>query len=96
MSHTDEAATSTSEPAPARREKTRTVARFMTVVGEVIGVDPVPAGEHFLDLGGDSLDAVIVTDILIGEFGRGPELDWFFEIGSVEGIAEEWWGLLSA
>jgi len=87
-----EVATTGTEP----RGRSESIDRFVAVVGEVIGVDPVARSEHFLDLGGDSLDAVIVTDVITAEFDTAPELDWFFESSSVEELADRWWRLMSA
>jgi len=76
-------------------DKAAAVERFYAVLGQVIGVDPVPPGDHFLDTGADSLDAVIVTDMLAEEFGTGPELDWYFESASVQELADQWWRQLA-
>jgi acyl carrier protein len=66
------------------------VKRLYAVVTEVLGVEVEP-DTHFLDLGGDSMDAVIVADIVAEEFGVGPELDSFFICDTVRDIAEKWW-----
>jgi acyl carrier protein len=98
MAHTEQPAASaeaaTSGTAP--RGRSESIDRFVAVIGEVIGVDPVTRSEHFLDLGGDSLDAVIVTDVITAEFDTAPELDWFFESSSVEELVDRWWHLMSA
>ena len=69
--------------------------RLYAVVKEVLGVEVDP-GTHFLDLGGDSMDAVIIADMVVEEFGVGPELDSFFVCDTIEDIAEKWWDALSA
>jgi|HubBroStandDraft_1064217.scaffolds.fasta_scaffold13989_2 acyl carrier protein len=65
--------------------------RFLAVMGEVIGVDTVVPGDHFLDVGGDSLSAAILIDWISQEFGVEPELDWFFESQTVQDLADTWW-----
>lgn len=72
-------------------DETATKARFLEVMGEVIGIDEVAPGDHFLDVGGDSLSAAILIDWLSQEFGVEPELDWFFESQTVQELAATWW-----
>jgi len=72
-------------------DRSASVERFLTVVAEVFGVEELAAGDHFLDLGGDSLDAVIVMDRIDLEFGVRPELDMFFQSESVSDLAQRWW-----
>jgi iturin family lipopeptide synthetase A len=79
-----------------QRDRSTSVDRFIAVIGEVIGLAEVTRTEHFLDLGGDSLDAVIVTDMISQEFGTAPELDWFFESATVQELADSWWRVMSA
>jgi acyl carrier protein len=74
----------------------QSIARFIAVVGEVIGVDNISAGDHFLDVGGDSLSAAILIDWIAQEFGVEPELDWFFDSQTVEELAGKWWGKVEA
>jgi acyl carrier protein len=69
--------------------------RLYAVIKEVLGIEVDP-GTHFLDLGGDSMDAVIIADMMVEEFAVGPELDSFFVCDTVEDIAERWWGAFSA
>lgn len=69
--------------------------RLYSVIQEVIGVEVEPRS-HFLDLGGDSMDAVIIADMVVEEFGVGPELDSFFVCDSVNDLAEKWWLVFSA
>src|SRR5438552_8912738 len=59
--------------------KAASVERFLSVVKDVLAAQEIDRNKHFLDVGGDSLDAVIVSEAILGEFGIGPELDWFFE-----------------
>lgn len=80
-------------PAPVL-DREDSVARLYAVVREVLGVEVEP-GTHFLDLGGDSMDAVIIADMLVDEFGVGPELDSFFVCDSVQDVAAKWWEVLS-
>jgi len=68
--------------------------RFYAVIKEVLGVEVQP-GTHFLDLGGDSMDAVIIADMVVEEFGVGPELDSFFVSDTVQDLAEKWWAAFS-
>ncbi|MEV0289183.1 acyl carrier protein [Kribbella sp. NPDC050820] len=64
--------------------------RFLQIVGEVLGVDPVPPDRHFLEIGGDSLSMAIVIDWVAQEFAVEPELDWFFEIDTIGDVARRW------
>jgi acyl carrier protein len=68
--------------------------RLYMVIKEVLGVEVEP-GTHFLDHGGDSMDAVIIADMMVEEFGVGPELDSFFECDTVEDLAATWWTAFS-
>ncbi len=70
------------------------VDRLYTVIREVLGVEVEPK-THFLDLGGDSMDAVIIADMVVEEFGVGPELDSFFVCDTVEDLADKWWLVFS-
>ena len=70
-------------------------ARFYMVIKEVLGVEVDP-GTHFLDHGGDSMDAVIIADMMVEEFGVGPELDSFFVSDTVHDLAATWWTAFSA
>jgi acyl carrier protein len=70
-------------------------ARLYAVIKEVLGVEVQPE-IHFLDLGGDSMDAVIIADMMVDEFGVGPDLDSFFVSDTVREIAERWWTVFSA
>jgi acyl carrier protein len=69
--------------------------RLCAVIKEVLGVEVDPQA-HFLDLGGDSMDAVIIADMMVEEFGVGPELDTFFVCDTIEDLTEKWWDALSA
>jgi acyl carrier protein len=73
-------------------DEQKSIARFIAVLGEVIGVDSISPGDHFLDVGGDSLSAAILIDWIAQEFGVEPELDWFFDSQTVEELAGKWWG----
>jgi acyl carrier protein len=64
--------------------------RLYAVIKEVLGVEVEPK-THFLDLGGDSMDAVIIADMMVDEFGVGPELDSFFVSDTIEELADKWW-----
>lgn len=64
--------------------------RFLQIVGEVLGVEPVPRDQHFLDIGGDSLSMAIVIDWVAQEFTVEPELNWFFESETIGGVATLW------
>jgi acyl carrier protein len=68
--------------------------RLYAVINEVLGVQVEPS-THFLDLGGDSMDAVIIADMIVEEFGVGPELDSFFVSDTVRDLAEKWWTAFS-
>jgi acyl carrier protein len=70
-------------------------ARLYAVIKEVLGVEVQP-DIHFLDLGGDSMDAVIIADMMVDEFGVGPDLDSFFVSDTVRQIAQKWWAVFSA
>jgi acyl carrier protein len=81
------------DPDHAQADRSAAIARFLTLLAEVFGVDELTPTDHFLDLGGDSLDAVIVMDRVDLEFGVRPELDLFFESENVTVLAERWWEL---
>lgn len=70
------------------------VNRLYMVINEVLGVQVEPT-THFLDLGGDSMDAVIIADMIVEEFGVGPELDSFFVCDTVQELADQWWAVFS-
>jgi acyl carrier protein len=57
----------------------------------VIGIDEVPADQHFLDIGGDSLSMAIIVDWIGQEFGVEPEIDWFFESQDMRELVSRWW-----
>jgi acyl carrier protein len=76
-------------------DKDTGVDRLYAVINEVLGVQVDPA-THFLDLGGDSMDAVIIADMMVEEFGVGPELDSFFVSDTVADLADTWWTAFSA
>lgn len=76
---------------PELDDEQKSVARFIAVVAEVIGVDELSPSDHFLDVGGDSLSTAIIIDWIAQEFGVEPELDWFFNSQSVQELAETWW-----
>ena len=71
-------------------DKEAGVDRLYAVINEVLGVQVDPT-THFLDLGGDSMDAVIIADMMVEEFGVGPELDSFFVSDTVAELADKWW-----
>lgn len=75
-------------------DKDRAVSRFYAAVREVLGIEVDPSS-HFLDLGGDSMDAVILADMMAEEFGSAPAIDLFFIAESVQDLAEGWWTSLS-
>ncbi|NUT33595.1 MAG: acyl carrier protein [Hamadaea sp.] len=72
-------------------DKSASTQRFVDLVGEVLGVDAVSPGQHFLDAGGDSLSMAIIIDWVAQEFSVEPELDWFFESETIGEVAERWW-----
>lgn len=80
----------------ASLDEQQSIARFVAVVGEVIGVDNISPGDHFLDVGGDSLSAAILIDWIAQEFGVEPELDWFFDSQTVKELAGKWWAKVRA
>jgi acyl carrier protein len=80
---------------PVQTERAEGVARFLTLLAEVFGLDELTPTDHFLDLGGDSLDAVIVMDRIDLEFGVRPELDLFFQSENVRVLAERWWDVVA-
>jgi acyl carrier protein len=75
-------------------DKASGYARLYAVINEVLGVVVEPA-THFLDLGGDSMDAVIIADMMVDEFGVGPELDSFFVSDNIQELADKWWAAFS-
>jgi acyl carrier protein len=77
-----------------RLDKEAGVNRLYMVINEVLGVEVEPT-THFLDLGGDSMDAVIIADMMVEEFGVGPELDSFFVSDTVRDLADQWWSVFS-
>ncbi|WP_188316380.1 acyl carrier protein [Solihabitans fulvus] len=80
---------------PDLLDKSSGVDRLFAVIKEVLGVVVQP-DTHFLDLGGDSMDAVIIADMIVEEFGVGPELDSFFVSNTVRDLADSWWVALAA
>lgn len=76
-------------------DRERGYSRLYMVIKEVLGVEVDP-GTHFLDHGGDSMDAVIIADMMVEEFGVGPELDSFFVCDTVQDLAATWWTAFSA
>ncbi len=82
------------EPDHVQTERSAGVERFLTLLAEVFGLDELTPTDHFLDLGGDSLDAVIVMDRIDLEFGVRPELDLFFASENVRVLAERWWDMV--
>jgi acyl carrier protein len=82
-------------PRLTEADKGASVERFVSLVGEVLGVDGVSRNQHFLDAGGDSLSMAIIIDWVAQEFAVEPELDWFFESESIGEVAERWWARVS-
>src|SRR4051794_29034965 len=72
-------------------DEDQSIARFLDIVAEVIGVDTLDASEHFLDAGGDSLTTGIIIDWIGQESGVEPDFDWFFDSPSIREIANKWW-----
>lgn len=70
-------------------------AHFLAVVAEVFGVDELTETDHFFDLGGDSLDAVIVMDRINTDYGVSPTLDLFFQSDSLADLADRWWTMVA-
>ena len=95
----------TQEDAPSRpsgqdesegqTDRAATIERFLTVLAEAFGLADLAPTDHFLDIGGDSLDAVIVMDRIDLEFGVRPELDMFFQSENVADLAERWWQMVA-
>jgi acyl carrier protein len=83
------------DPDHGQVDRSTCMARFLTVLAEAFGEDSLTLTDHFLDLGGDSLDAVIVMDRIDLEFGVRPELDMFFQSESVGVLAERWWEMVA-
>jgi acyl carrier protein len=81
---------------PVQAERAAGITRFLTLLAEVFGLEELTPTDHFLDLGGDSLDAVIVMDRIDLEFGVRPELDLFFQSENVAMLAERWWDMVAA
>jgi acyl carrier protein len=79
---------------PCHGDRLASIERFLTVLSEVFGVPDLTLTDHFLDIGGDSLDAVIVMDRIDLEFGVRPELDMFFQSESVADLAHRWWQMV--
>jgi len=79
---------------PDTLDEQKATARFLEVVGEVIGIDEVPLDQHFLDIGGDSLSMAIIVDWIGQEFGVEPEIDWFFESQDMSDLVSRWWNKL--
>jgi acyl carrier protein len=65
--------------------------RFLAILSEVIGVEKIDSGEHFLDAGGDSLSTAIIIDWIGQEFDTEPEFDWFFDSPTISDLARKWW-----
>jgi acyl carrier protein len=82
---------STAVPNLRALNESQSVDRFVAVLAEVIGVEQVDAGEHFLDAGGDSLSTAIIIDWIDQEFGVEPEFDWFFDSETIRDLAARWW-----
>lgn len=78
-------------PNPRSLDEKESTTRFLIVMAEVIGIDEVPLGDHFLDAGGDSLSAAIFIDLISQEFGVEPELGWFFDSQTVRELVGKWW-----
>lgn len=76
-------------------ERSAAIERFLTVLAEVFGVPDLTPTDHFLDIGGDSLDAVIVMDRIDLEFGVRPDLDMFFQSENVAVLADRWWEMVA-
>lgn len=74
-------------------ERAAAIARFHAVVAEVLDRESVSPDDHFLELGGDSLDAVVVIERMDREFGIRPDLATFFESESLADLTERWWRL---
>jgi acyl carrier protein len=83
---------STAEPDLQSLDESQSVDRFVAVLAEVIGVEQIDVGEHFLDAGGDSLSTAIIIDWIGQEFGVEPEFDWFFDSETIQDLAAKWWG----
>ena len=83
------------DPDPGQEDRSASIARFLTVLGEVFGVPDLAPGDQFLEIGGDSLDAVIVMDRIDLEFGVRPELDMFYQSESLGALAERWWRMVA-
>lgn len=81
-------------PKLTEADKEATIQRFVSLAGEVLGVDDMSRDQHFLDAGGDSLSMAIIIDWVAQEFNVEPELDWFFESNSIGEVAERWWARL--
>jgi acyl carrier protein len=79
---------------PRQMDRLASIERFITVLAEVFGESAITLSDHFLDIGGDSLDAVIVMDRIDLEFGVRPELDMFFQSASVADLAQRWWQMV--
>lgn len=82
---------STAKPDLPSLNESQSVGRFVAVLAEVIGVESIDVGEHFLDSGGDSLSTAIIIDWIDQEFGVEPEFDWFFDSENIEALAARWW-----
>ncbi|WP_422768936.1 acyl carrier protein [Plantactinospora sp. WMMC1484] len=80
-----------SSPRLTPAAKSKSIERFVELIGEVLGVDSVSPSQHFLDAGGDSLSMAIIIDWVAQEFSVEPELDWFFESETIGDVAERWW-----
>lgn len=83
------------DPEQSQRERSAAIERFLTVLAEAFGVPDLTPTDHFLDIGGDSLDAVIVMDRIDLEFGVRPDLDLFFQSENVAVLAERWWEMVA-
>ena len=72
---------------PYRLPSTPVEERLAAIWSEVLGVDPVGADDHFLDLGGTSLHAVQVVNRINREFEMTMPLHAVFDTPTVAQLA---------
>ena len=64
------------------------LARLLDVVAETLEIDPPDGSANFLDLGGDSLSAIVVAETLREE-GTNLSVDDLFSAFTLEQIAAQ-------
>jgi acyl-CoA synthetase (AMP-forming)/AMP-acid ligase II/acyl carrier protein len=71
-----------------RPPRNATEQAFCSVWSQVLGISPIGVDDDFLDLGGNSLNAIRIVSKLRREFGMDIPLDVLFDLGSIARLAE--------